>query len=118
MKKTRKILVLSIIVCLALSTTVLAAINGYEDDVKDHACARASETYCQASTFGIGDGVYCEVYYKFNHPTTENDRDESNGNGPHSVSGSPVSSYGYVQSSRASAWLEGDYEEAFAMWVP
>lgn len=29
MKKTRKILVLSIIVCLALSTTVLAAINGY-----------------------------------------------------------------------------------------
>lgn len=48
----------------------------------------------------------------------EKDRDESNGNGPQSVSGSPVSSYGYVQSSRASAWLEGDYEEAFAMWVP
>lgn len=118
MKKTRKILVLSIIVCLALSTTVFAAINGYEDVVKDNACARASETYCQASTFGIEDDVYCEVYYKFNHPTTENDRAESNGDGPQSVSGSPVSSYGYVQSSRASAWLEGDYEEAFAMWVP
>lgn len=117
MKKTKKLITLSIVACLALSTSVLAAIYGNEDDVKDNACARASSSYCQASTFGISNSVYCEVDYKFNHADTEDDCKEVDGNGPQSVSGSPQYS-SYVQSSRASAWLDGDYEAAFAMWSP
>lgn len=117
MKSIKKKLIFFVTACLLLTTSVFAmSMTDYNEDVQPNACAKASATYCQANTFGIDQSVWCETDYKFNNPSTENDRGSNNGYGPRSVSGSPTAGVGYVQSSRASAWLDGPYTQAFASW--